>query len=130
MKAHEVRGLPADEIETMLTDAETALMDLRFQHSLGQLENKLLLGEKRREIALLKTMLREMARKEQLQKANTILAELSGKYGIESVTDTIKGDHISRDSTRLRHAMKKLAVHPRRGEFSAEITSLRKILLG
>lgn len=129
MKAHEVRGLPAEEIKTMLTDAESALMDLRFQHSLGQLENKLQLSEKRREIALLKTMLREEARKEELKSAKTILSDLSTKYGVD-VKDIIHGDHISRDRSRLRQAVKKLSIHPRRREFAAEMTSLRKILLG
>jgi large subunit ribosomal protein L29 len=130
MKAHEVRGLPADEIKTMLTDAESALMDLRFQHRLGQLDNKLQLGEKRREIALLKTLLREEARKEELKAAKTILTELSSKYGVEDARDVIQGDHISRDRSRLRQAVKKLSVHPRRREFAAEMLSLKKILLG
>ncbi len=130
MKAHEIRGLPVDEMKTMLVDAESALMDLRFQHSLGQLENKLQLAEKRKEIALLKTLIREEERKQQLNQARTILDELSQKFGIDGVRDAVRGDHISRDRSRLRQAVQKLARHPRRKEFNASMVSLKKILVG
>ncbi|MEE2876165.1 MAG: 50S ribosomal protein L29 [Candidatus Neomarinimicrobiota bacterium] len=59
MRREELIELKFDELETRLTDNQKELEDLRFQKALQQLENPLQLRELRREIAQIKTALRE-----------------------------------------------------------------------
>ena len=59
MRREELRELSVDELETRLTDDQKKLEDLRFQKALQQLENPLQLRELRKEIAQIKTVLRE-----------------------------------------------------------------------
>jgi large subunit ribosomal protein L29 len=59
MRREELRELSVDELETRLTDDLKELEDLRFQKALQQLENPLQLRELRKEIAQIKTVLRE-----------------------------------------------------------------------
>jgi large subunit ribosomal protein L29 len=59
MKAHEVRAMASDELVQQLDDTYEELFNLRFQFSTGQLENFNRLTEVKRDIARLKTILRE-----------------------------------------------------------------------
>ena len=59
MEAHEIRTQSTDDIKTRLNDAESELFNLRAQYSIGQLENFNRLTELKRDIARLKTILRE-----------------------------------------------------------------------
>lgn len=59
MEAREVRGLTDGEIRQRLDEQYETLFNLRFQRVVGQLENTTRLGEVRRDIARLKTILRE-----------------------------------------------------------------------
>lgn len=59
MKAHEIRALASDELMQELDDAYEELFNLRFQFSTGQLGNFNRLAEVKRDIARLKTILRE-----------------------------------------------------------------------
>ena len=59
MKAHEVRAMASDELVQGLDDAYEELFNLRFQFSTGQLENFNRLTEVKRDIARLKTIMRE-----------------------------------------------------------------------
>ncbi|MBH31419.1 MAG: 50S ribosomal protein L29 [Candidatus Marinimicrobia bacterium] len=59
MRREELRELSVDELETRLTEDQKKLEDLRFQKALQQLENPLQLRELRKEIAQIKTVLRE-----------------------------------------------------------------------
>jgi large subunit ribosomal protein L29 len=59
MKAHEIRVMTSDELVQQLDDAYEELFNLRFQFSTGQLENFNRLTEVKRDIARLKTILRE-----------------------------------------------------------------------
>jgi len=59
MKASEVRDLNAEEIQHKVADLKEVLFNLRFQHAVGQLENPKKLGETKRDIARLKTILNE-----------------------------------------------------------------------
>jgi large subunit ribosomal protein L29 len=59
MKAHEIRVMTSDELVQQLGDAYEELFNLRFQFSTGQLENFNRLTEVKRDIARLKTILRE-----------------------------------------------------------------------
>jgi large subunit ribosomal protein L29 len=58
MKASEIWELSADEIQIRLDDAHAELFNLRFQFSIGQMRNSARLGQMRREIARLSTILR------------------------------------------------------------------------
>lgn len=61
MKAHELRELSAQELEARLVDESKALQKLRFSKAVtGQLENPARIVHHRREIARLKTIIREM----------------------------------------------------------------------
>ena len=57
--AAELRELSIDEIEQVLADTGEELFNLRFQHATGQLENYRRLRQLRRDVARIKTILRE-----------------------------------------------------------------------
>jgi large subunit ribosomal protein L29 len=59
MKAQEIRELGGDELRGKEKELQEQLFRLRFQKSLGQLDNALKLREVRRDIARVKTVLRE-----------------------------------------------------------------------
>ncbi len=59
MKIHEIRELKEDELLKQILDDETNLMDLRFAHQLKQLTNTAKLKITKKELARLKTVLRE-----------------------------------------------------------------------
>jgi large subunit ribosomal protein L29 len=60
MKMMEILDLPVTEIEFRLKEAREELQNLRFQHATHQLDNPLRLPELRRDIARMKTVLREL----------------------------------------------------------------------
>ncbi|MGH2605840.1 MAG: 50S ribosomal protein L29 [Anaerolineales bacterium] len=55
----EIRGLSAAEIAHRLEDSREAFFKLRMQFTTGQLKNTAQLGQARRDIARLETILRE-----------------------------------------------------------------------
>ena len=55
----EIRDLSQVEVARRLDEAHHELFNLRFQYATGQLKNTARLGEVRREIARLRTILRE-----------------------------------------------------------------------
>ena len=59
MKASELRDLTADQLATRLAEAKEELFNLRFQMATGQLDNTARLGEVRREVARIASVLRE-----------------------------------------------------------------------
>ena len=59
MKAAEIRDLNVDEIKQKVADLQEALFNLRFQHEIGQLENPKKIGETKKDIARLTTILNE-----------------------------------------------------------------------
>ena len=59
MKAREFREMSVDELQSKEAELKDQLFKLRFQHALGQLENALKLKSIRRDIARLKTILKE-----------------------------------------------------------------------
>jgi large subunit ribosomal protein L29 len=65
MKAPVVWEMTPEEIQNRLDDAHAEYFNLRFQFSTGQMRNSARLGEMRREIARLNTILRA----KQLKKA-------------------------------------------------------------
>ena len=62
MKANEIRDLNDAEIEQRIAEHTQELTDLRFRRSVAGLENPIVLRERRREIARLKTILSERRR--------------------------------------------------------------------
>lgn len=59
MNAQEIRTLSTNEIENRLDEVEEEFFNLRAQFTIGQLENFNRLTELKRDIARLKTILRE-----------------------------------------------------------------------
>jgi large subunit ribosomal protein L29 len=58
MKSREIWEMTPDEIRNRLDDAHAELFNLRFQFSIGQMKNSARLGQVRRQIARLNTILR------------------------------------------------------------------------
>ena len=59
MKATELRSKTSEELEAMLKDLKSELFTLRFQHAINQLDNPMRLKAVRKEIATVKTIIRE-----------------------------------------------------------------------
>ena len=59
MKANEVRKMSANELETKLVELNTRSSVLRLQHATNQLENPIRIAEVKKDIARVKTILRE-----------------------------------------------------------------------
>ncbi|MBO8139623.1 MAG: 50S ribosomal protein L29 [Thermosipho sp. (in: Bacteria)] len=59
MKAAELRGLTNEELLNLLEEKKRTLMNLRFQNALGQLNDYSQISKTRKDIARIKTILRE-----------------------------------------------------------------------
>jgi large subunit ribosomal protein L29 len=59
MHANEVRNLSQAEVARRLDEAHQEMFNLRFQFATGQMKNTARLGLVRREIACLRTVMRE-----------------------------------------------------------------------
>ena len=59
MKVNTLRDLSADELRTKNTELTQELFNLKFQHHTGRLENAARLSIVRKDIARIKTILRE-----------------------------------------------------------------------
>ena len=59
MKADKVREMSSEELTAKERELSEQLFKLRFQKSLGQLDNALKIRETRRDIARVKTVLRQ-----------------------------------------------------------------------
>ena len=59
MKASDVRKMSAAELETKLGELKKDLFQLRLQHATNQLENPVKIAEVKRDIARVKTIIRE-----------------------------------------------------------------------
>ena len=60
MKATEIRKMSAAELEAKLGDLKKDLFQLRLQHATNQLENPVKIAEVKRDIARVKTVIREL----------------------------------------------------------------------
>ena len=61
MKASEIRDLSPEERQRKLDDLKEEVFNLRFQHEIGQLENPQKVKQTKRDIARVKTIIRETA---------------------------------------------------------------------
>ena len=59
MKATEIRKMSAAELETKLGELKKDLFQLRLQHATNQLENPIKIAEVKKDIARVKTIIRE-----------------------------------------------------------------------
>lgn len=59
MKIHEIRELKTEEIQNRIEEEERNLVDLRFAHQLKELTNTAKLKLVKRDIARMKTVLKE-----------------------------------------------------------------------
>ncbi|HAH79239.1 MAG TPA: 50S ribosomal protein L29 [Ruminococcaceae bacterium] len=59
MKAAEVREMSTEELESKLKDLKAELFNLRFQLTINQLENPMRIKAVKKDIARIKTVLRE-----------------------------------------------------------------------
>ncbi|MGL5511833.1 MAG: 50S ribosomal protein L29 [Sporomusa sp.] len=64
MKAAEVRDMTIDELNKKLSDLKAELFNLRFQLAVNQLENPMRIKAVKKDIARVKTVLRERELKE------------------------------------------------------------------
>lgn len=64
MKASEIRELSREEVLRKTADLKEELFNLRFQHEVGQLENPQKMKQVKRDIARVKTIIRELELKD------------------------------------------------------------------
>ncbi len=60
MKASEIRELTNAELNEKLAELKSELFNLRFQHAINQLENPRRMKEVKKDIARVKTVLRQL----------------------------------------------------------------------
>ena len=58
-RAEELRGMTVDELETRLAEAKQELFNLRFQLATGQLDNVARIGQVKKDVARMNTILRD-----------------------------------------------------------------------
>ena len=59
MKANELSDLTVEELQVKETELKAELFNLRFQHATNQLDNPMRIVDVKRDIARVKTILRE-----------------------------------------------------------------------
>ena len=59
MKASEIREMTADELNSKLADLKDELFNLRFQLAINQLDNPMRISAVKKDIARVKTVIRE-----------------------------------------------------------------------
>jgi large subunit ribosomal protein L29 len=74
MKIHEIRETKTEELKKLIEEEEKNLVDLRFAHQLKQLTNTGKLKVTKRELARMKTILRERELAE-LKSAEAVVKE-------------------------------------------------------
>jgi len=68
MKASEIRELSREEMQRKVDDLREELFNLNFQHETGQLENSQKLKQTKRDIARIRTIMREVTLKQKTEK--------------------------------------------------------------
>jgi large subunit ribosomal protein L29 len=66
LKTKELRELSAEELKEKIDSLKKGLMQLRFQHKTGKLERQSALKEARRDIARVKTLIRDKEKGEKM----------------------------------------------------------------
>jgi large subunit ribosomal protein L29 len=60
MKASEIRALTPEEMLRKVDDLKQEFFNLRFQHETGQLENPQIMKQTKRDIARVKTIIKQL----------------------------------------------------------------------
>ncbi len=60
MKSTEIRSLSLKELNQKLADLKAELFNLRFQHAINQLENPMRINVVKKDIARIKTIIKEL----------------------------------------------------------------------
>ncbi len=60
IKTKELRDLPVEDIREKLAETKEELFNLRFQNATGQLDNYKRIGELKKDVARIKTVLRHL----------------------------------------------------------------------
>ncbi len=60
IKTKELRDLPVDDIKEKLAETKEELFNLRFQNATGQLDNYKRIGQLKKDVARIKTLLRQL----------------------------------------------------------------------
>ena len=68
MKVSEIREMNLEEMQRQVSELKEELFNLKFQHEIGQLENPQKMNQTRKDIARLKTIMREVEMKNQTVK--------------------------------------------------------------
>ena len=76
MKTKELHELTIDELNTKLKDLKEELFNLRFRHATGQLENPVSLRTCKKDIARVKTIIRERELKAQADREKVLWKEI------------------------------------------------------
>ena len=63
MKANELTKVSAADLDKKLAELKAELFNLRFQHAINQLENPMRMKEVKKDIARIKTVLRQLEMK-------------------------------------------------------------------
>ena len=59
MKISEIREMTSEQLDAKLKELKEELFNLRFQHAINQLDNPMRLKAVKKEIAIVKTIMRE-----------------------------------------------------------------------
>jgi len=59
VKAQDIREMTAEELNAKLKELKTELFNLRFQHAINQLDNPHKIADVKKDIARVKTIIRE-----------------------------------------------------------------------
>ncbi len=76
MKIKEIKELSSEELVKRIDEEENSLVDLRFSHELKQLSNTAKLKNTKKDIAKMKTILKE---RELKQKSESVLSTNKGE---------------------------------------------------
>ena len=69
MKTSQIREMTLEEMQRKVTDLKQEFFNLRFQHTIGQLENQAKIRQTKKDIARLSTVMREVSLNPQQAKA-------------------------------------------------------------
>lgn len=67
MKASEIREMSREEMPGKVAELKQELFNLRFAHSVGQLENPQKMKQTKREVARIKTVMKQVELREKKQ---------------------------------------------------------------
>lgn len=115
MKAKELRELTIQELNSKLTDLKSELFNLRFQLATGQLDNPMRIKAVRKDIARIKTILRE---RELNNKMNAQQFQKGGLFNVSRGNRKVRIGRVVSDKMdkTIVVAVETLVAHPLYGK--------------